>query len=404
LASVAAPSEAQPISRVQALVLASLIAVTAGYLLIGVSGTMLLAGDGMRGSTGKAAGGDFMAFYAAAWLAAAGDALAAYDVAALMDAQRRFLSVDALRLPWAYPPPMLVAVRPLALLSPEIALWAWFLVGAIAALALWRVLTRDWVFAPFAVLFPGVAQSLICGQTGTLVALAAAIVFRYWTHAPIAAGVALGCLALKPHFMLAPVVLALVDRRWTMLAAAAVTALALALASLAIDGPAPWFALVEAGRGMLQRVANGDFVMTRMVSLFALLRVLGVPTWPAALAHLLLAAAAVLLACIIWRNTRDQFTRALAFAAATVLAPPYAYDYDLAVLAIPAVLIAARRDGPSAWSRTDMIWMIGLCALPIAAFVCGGGFGVQPTPIILSAMLVLAARPALRGSIAMRAP
>lgn len=372
-----------------AALLAVLVFCAAGYLLWGLWATLRVVGDGLVNSLDLPAGADFIAFYAAAHLATIGEAAAAYDPVRHLAAEQSFLVPEAPKLPWSYPPTLLLVLRPLAAFAPETALWLWLLTGIALAFVLARVLTDRFALGPVAVIFPGIGHSLICGQTGTMTALTAAVVFRCWSSAPIAAGVALGCLSFKPHFAIVPTLLALIERRWRMLAAAIATGAALVALSLAVDGAAPWLALLESAPRMLRYVSDGALPIKRMVSVFPFVRSLGGAAPLAAALHGLHAALMIALAVLVWRSTTNTLPRALAFALATVLAPPYAYDYDLALLAIPAAIIATR--APETWSTVETRWIVSLSALPIMAYAFGAGMGFQPAPVILTLMLAAVA-------------
>jgi hypothetical protein len=141
---------------------------------------------------------------------------------------------------------------------------------------------------------------------------------------------------------------------------------------------------------MLRYVNDGILPIKRMVSMFPFVRSLGGPVPLAVALHLLQAGVAIAVTILVWRSTSEALPRALAFAIATVLVPPYAYDYDLALLAVPAAVIACR--APETWSPAETRWIVVLTALPIPAYAFGAGMGFQPAPTILTLMLLAAAR------------
>ena len=126
--------------------------------------------------------------------------------------------------------------------------------------------------------------------------------------------------------------------------------LALAAAATAAFGVAvwgKWWAVTATAQAAL---ADGAVGFAKMQSLFAALRLLGVPTGAAYAAQLVLAGVvAAVLARLAWRH---GFTTQVGAAvlAGTVLATPFVLDYDLVVLAFPIALLA--RAKPLAWERS----------------------------------------------------
>lgn len=360
--------------------------------------------DGFVSRAGLAAGGDFIAFWGAATLAAQGDPAAPYDLARFVPALGAAVpAIAAPRFPWAYPPFVAVLLRPLGWLDPAPALALWYGAAMACAALTVRLVLDGWRLAPLAVVFPPVAHALTCGQNGPMSAALMAAIVTLWSRAPALAGAALGLLAYKPQFAAVAALLALALRAWRILAAAGIVVALLILLSLAIDGAAPWVAFFAQSRAQLDHVADGSLPLDRVVTIFALARALGLGTAPALALQAALAAAALVAVVALWRLSDDLFVRALSLTAATILVTPYAFDYDLAILLVPAAALFAdrraagqgrgqplRRDGAFAPSLTDALWFAALALTPVVSFVLVAGAGAgQYGAVVIAAMLAV---------------
>jgi hypothetical protein len=124
-----------------------------------------------------------------------------------------------------------------------------------------------------------------------------------------------------------------------------------------------------------------------MPTLYAALLSDGASPQGAMALQVLASGAAALAVALVWRWSARPSTRALAVAAATPLATPYAYDYDTAMLVVPFVLLAAeRRRGITvpAWVLATL-WVAPLL-VPLATQTTGW----HPGPVVLAALLVRA--------------
>jgi arabinofuranan 3-O-arabinosyltransferase len=152
---------------------------------------------------------------------------------------------------------------------------------------------------------------------------------------PALAGVFLGLLTYKPQFgLLFPLVL-IADRRWLTIAVACAVAAGMAAASWLVFGIASWQAFVHwlpiTGHRILGE-GRADF--GRLQSLYGLVRATGGSetfAWSVQAAGSLAAAVGVVW---LWRSRAPFDLKAAALAAAALIATPYIYMYDLAVLAV----------------------------------------------------------------------
>lgn len=333
--------------RWRAYVALAMLVLCVAWLIGGIWWSSLPTADGLHNRIGRQAGGDFVAFYGAARLAVAGKAAEAYDVELLTRTIAAILGGSGPSFQWPYPPSFFLALAPLGWLEPRAALAVWLAIGALASICLAARLIESWRFAWLGVVFPGVSHALIAGQSGALVALLLGLGFAAFERRPVAAGIAFGLLSLKPQFAIAPFALALALGRWPALYAMGLTAAAAAAASAMAFGISPWLEFLNALGEQSRHVIEGRLPVRRMTTPVGTAIALGQPLWVGLFVWTAVAAVSVGVLTSVWRRTAVSSTRALALGAAALLATPYAFDYDLAILVLPfACLIADwRADG-----------------------------------------------------------
>ena len=344
----------------------------------------------LTNASDQIAGHDFIAFYAAGRLAAQGEPAATYDLRRMLEAYFSILVVRPNWTPWAYPPHVLMLVAPLGRLSPTAALAVWYAVLVGAAVAAVRLVSGSWRLGVAAPLALPTIVNLAFGQNGTISAALFAVIATCWTRAPLAAGIALGALAYKPHFMVVPGLLALCFGAWRIIAAAAATVAAFVAASLLAYGIDPWFAWAGAIAGQMQYITDGRLPVFRLATIYVLLARAGVPALAALALHGAVAAAAFLAALWTWRRSAEPFARALALTLAALLVPPYAFDYDSAILLVPiAALVAGGRAAPALTER-GFRWMLALSALPMFVLLVASSVRISPMAPLLALLLAIA--------------
>jgi alpha-1,2-mannosyltransferase len=295
----------------------------------------LLTNPGLTDLMGKPLGSDFVAFYAASKLVLAGDPAGIYAIAKLHPLEQAVIGADVGLRPWHYPPSFLLMVFPLALFpyGAAFALWilpAWYGSGRLVGRLAPHLLT-PWLFLAF----PPAITNLFYGQNGFLSTVLLGGGLLLVDGRPWFGGLCLGLLSYKPQLaMLIPVAL-VAGRNWRALGGAAVSAIGLALISLLVLGVAPWQAFVHNLPYATEILKYNAEYWSKMPTVFAAARLLGAGlplTEALQVAMALVAIAAV--AWIWWKRLPLPF-RASVLALAIFLAAPFAFEYDLALLALP---------------------------------------------------------------------
>ena len=283
-------------------------------------------------------GNDYLSFYAAGKLALSGDPRAAYDRDAHVHEQQAVAAaakgggVVADTYYFAYPPTYLVLMAAVSALPYYASLAAFLAATALLyVLALWRI-WPGWRTVLCGLAAPAASICLGFGQNGFLTAGLVALALVLLDRRPWLAGIALGLLAMKPQLGLAFPVVLVATLRWRVVLSALATVAVSAAVSLLLFGAGTWrafFAISDASRsGLLESNGVG---FDKIQSLFAVLRLYGIPMAAAYAAQLALLLAIAFVLVVLWRSAADYRLKAAAAAVGTVLMTPFVLSYDLVV-------------------------------------------------------------------------
>jgi hypothetical protein len=377
-----------------------LLAIGVAYLVMGTHMNLIVVGPGLANRTGTRVGNDFSQFYAAAREVAAGRIQAVYSQDALRRASAEAIGADDewTYAQWAYPPTLGLLLAPLARLRPLPAYWTWVISTLLATALALHLVVRSVSLVALVFVFPGVVHAMICNQSALLNTALLAAGIATLRARPLAAGMCLGLLTYKPQAaMLLPVVL-VAGRHGKAAAAWAATALGLVGASILAFGPGVWGDFLSAARMNVEHLNAGSYRLDRMPTPYAALLLDGASPQVALVGQMATTVLAALAAALVWRRSDRPSMQALALAAAVPLATPYAYDYDLAILVVPFVLLAGeRRRGEAVPLWALLALWLGPLAIPLVAHEAGWHLG----PPILASLVALAGLDALapRGTL-----
>jgi hypothetical protein len=342
---------------------------------------------------GRPFGDDFVNYWTAAYLAVHDRAADIYDALAFHAAQQAAVGPQVGGFHYSYPPTTLVLTAPLEALPYVAALFAWLAAGWLAFYVVLRaIVPRHAVLLALAT--PAVFVNTVNGQNGTWTAALLGGGLVVLDRRPVLAGVLFGLLAYKPHFgILIPVAL-LAGRRWHAFAAAAVTALAVAAASvlwLGVDVYAGYIQQIEMLRHAV--LEDGAGVWHRMMSIFVAARRLGADVATAYLVQGVFALAAATTVAVPWLRDAPANIRNAALLIGTCVASPYLQDYDLVFGALAAVwLVGAAGDDPQA-SRAAFYAAALLLVGPMINALLGKWTGLSFGPLfILPAFAIVTGR------------
>lgn len=242
-------------------------------------------------------------------------------------------------MPWTYPPQFDLLLAPLGVLPG----WAAYVLFTAATLAVYlmtlRAVAKENLPLVLVISFPAIAITIACGQNGFLTGTLIGLVCLNVERRQILAGLALGAMVMKPHLGIAAGVYMLLTRRWTAIATAATVVITSALICTLAFGPQVWIAWLGAIKESAGFLEQGRYPLFRMISAYSSLYKSGLPPTAAFWGQVgvaCLALTAVAIAAL--RGPSPRFALGVA-AIASVMISPYAYDYDLPIVAIGLALL-----------------------------------------------------------------
>ena len=306
-------------------------------------------------------GEDFINFWSGARLALTGHSASVYNITAFHDFQLSVAGHSIDLYHYSYPPTLLVITAPLALLPYPMAWALWQGLGWLAfATALYRFAGKYWLLVAFA--WPAVLINAIGGQAGCWTAAIIGWGMIMLPKRPMIAGIILSLLAVKPQLAwLLPLAL-IVGREWRALAGLAIGAVAVFIIATLAFGMSIWPAYAQQAV-LLKRVILEDGTGTwhRMISIFVLVRHLGVPVFWAYAAQAVASVGVAWIVLSAWH--RRSAARAPFLVLGMLAGSIYVSDYDCVMLAFPAVYL---------WHHAkvaDRVAVILAASLPMLAAV-----------------------------------
>jgi hypothetical protein len=322
---------------------------------------------------------DFISYWAAAKLGLAGQAPLAYDFAAHRAVELQATMVGG--IPYGYPPAFLIVAGPFAMLPYPTAAVLW----VILTWAAYAAAVRLWAPKAFwlAMAMPPLLINAITGQAGFLLAALFIAGMALLPKRPLLGGILLGLMVVKPQLGLVLPFALVAGREWRAFAGAALSSVGLLLLGLLVFGWPSYQAWLGNAQLYSSVVADGLAGWQRMASVYAALRFDGLGAAPAWIAQGLIALAAVAVCCLLWRRTTDSGARAAALAAATALASPYLFGYDILLLIMPLAWLLARGRHAMLLALCWALMLLGL----LQALGWAGGPNLAPlVPLILLAL------------------
>jgi len=331
------------------------------------------------GANGRPSVSDFLVFWLAGRAALRGAAAAAYDPQ-IHHAAEVAISGHAFtrHMSWHYPPLFLFVATGLALL-PYIAA---FIIWIASTLAIYSITVFRIARSPFALILscaaPAVFINAIGGQNGPLTAALVGAALLCLEERPILSGVFLGLLTYRPQLgILFPVVL-IAGGYWRTFIAASITALAGLLACWGVFGTVTMQACLHflpgASDALLVRGENGFY---NFQTLYGLARWAGLGSAAGTIIQTGMTLWAAVALAWLWRRNVPFPLKAAALAAASLIASPYLYIYDFAVLTVAFAFLYRQRP-------FDAVEITGVAAANILV----GAFLFFPSPIGLLAILI----------------
>lgn len=336
---------------------------------------------------GEPIGMDFHCFWSAGVQALSGTPADAYDLRAHHVQQSILLGrAPASSYPFLYPPPFLMLMMPLALLPYAVALLLWVGAGMAAYACCMRRIVVDSNAALIALALPGSFVNVLHGQNAYFTSALLGAGLLLLEARPVLAGVLFGLLCMKPQVALLVPVALIAGRHWRPLLAMSATLAAIAASATVLMGNGVWPAFAESmqvARALLELPPD---VYYGRVTVFETLRLAGIGQQPALVLQACTAAAAVATVIWAWRTPARLSMKSAVLAAATLLATPHAFAYDLLVPSLAAAWLVAEglRTGFRPYEASVIF---GLALMPLVAPPLATGLWFQPVPLLLMVLL-----------------
>lgn len=304
--------------------------------------TALFTGSFLWNPDGRLTSTDFLNVYAAGKFVLSGAPVSAYDWPTHREMEIAVLGYDFKGYyGWHYPPFYLFVAAGLATLPYAVAHAGWSAVSFLPFVAAVRVSMGSRAGYLLALGAPALVANVLVGQNGFLTAALIGLALVFLEKRPVLAGICLGLLTYKPHFgILFPIALAAAGH-WRAFITAGITALLLALLSIAAFGMEPWFAFLRWLPVTSQTfLSEGQAEIEKMQSVFALIRTLGAAEWLAWTGQAILSGAIAVAVWQIWKDRARPFElKAAALGIGILLATPYIYLYDMVTITIPMAFL-----------------------------------------------------------------
>jgi len=305
------------------------------YLVIGcynAAGTLYRTG--LIDDSGRPFGGDFLCYWAASKVALTRGPAAIFSHDEVYSVEKGVVGASTSPKDWKYPPTYLLLVLPLALLPYAASFICWIaFTGSGFVYVIRRIIPQN-PLSWLVLVFPGTVLNFFMGQNGFLSAAFLGGGLLLAEHYPFAGGCLLGLLSYKPHLaFLIPLALA-AGRYWKALLGAVFSAAILALGSLLLLGPSVWIAFYK-NLPLAARHVNNPSFWRVAPTVFAAARLLGASWELGAGLQAVAIIGAILAVGWVWFRRTPLPVRGSVLVVGIFLATPHAFDYDLAILALP---------------------------------------------------------------------
>lgn len=329
-------------------VLGWLAALLVGARFIGADLGYAIGHGGWNASPGTLLGRDFVNVVTAGHLVLQQKLALIYDVAAYQTFQSELFDGRVSGHNYSYSPVSFFYVPLFALGGYGAAYASWIgLTGGFFLIAARPYLREAGLPAWLALLVPASLMNIWAGHYGFLFGALWLGAWRLLDSRPRTAGLLVGLMIVKPHLALLMPLVLLRRRAWTAIAYAALTSLALVALSGTIFGWGFWATyLTQTSALQAAMVAEGSGFFVRMMpTVYPSLQLTGF-AWTIAAA--VQGAVALVVMGALWKWLPEDPLRAcLAAATATFLVLPYAFNYDLTVVGIAALIALHRASSDS---------------------------------------------------------
>jgi hypothetical protein len=342
--------------------------------------------------TGGIKNSDFVLLWSASRLALEKEPAKVYRVPQLRQAQTALGEDKAKLLPWLYPPSFLLLVLPLGLLPYLVSLTSWLAATLWSALAVLRRIAPDPLTRKLALAFPGNALNFFYGQGIFLLIFLMGGGLLAVDSYPLWGGLLLGLgISYKPHLGFLVLLACLGGRRWKALGAILATVGSLALLSAVVFGGDIWMQFWQTLPLAREIVGTVAELWPRMSTPFAAVRLLGGGLPAAWTIQGIVTGLVAVIVFWVWRQEAPLALRASTLVVGALLATPYAFEYDLALLSLPLAWMGWE-GFVSGWKSWEKYWLPVVWLTPFLTTLLAKKLGWPLEPLVLAVFLFLLVR------------
>lgn len=337
-------------------------------------------------------GGDFILFWAASSQILHGHFVDIYNTAAHEAAMQsgQFLN-HPYKLPFLYPPPMLLFIWPIAFFTYSLSYTLWALSAPIITAKTLNLLCTNWSIAAFAFFSPQFVVSLLTGQNGLLITLILTLGIFYLEEKPFLSGLILGLLVVKPHVVFLVPLGLIFSRQWRIIAGTATSASLMIILSYCVFGLETWKRFFEYSHAMQSNILHDVFLCQIFITIFGFLSVQGLPFIAAFWIQITFSL--IVIACVLYNTIKSKniYNNVILCLAASPLCTPYLLHYDLTYMLIPAIWIinTAFRTGFFSWEKP---FLIVLYFSPLYTLALTWRYHFPAEPLVATIFLALVLR------------
>jgi hypothetical protein len=319
---------------------------------------------------------DFIWIWLSGRIAQSSTPLRVYDHAAFSAARMALVGPpDCVLGHFDNPPTILFFTYPLGWLPYSLGFATWIAATLFLYLtAVYAIIPR--VVAVVVALTPSpVFWNVLLGHNAFLTAGLMGLALALIEKRPVLSGIFLGMLTYKPQFgVLFPLAL-LASRNWRALVGAIAATMTFAASAAIAFGHQTWPAFIGALADRASSLTQNPQLTVHLVSVFGVLRSLGVSADFSWAAQFFVAAIVAATICTLWARPTAHAVRAAAVATGSLLASPHAFGYDTCILVIGVAFLVqdALTRGFLPYERGIILacWAgLFLFAEPIIALVC----------------------------------
>lgn len=342
----------------------------AGLFSAALLAMYLFADAGLIRFGKHALGQDFVNYWTAGQLLREGHVADIFHQEAFHGAEHRLFSPDLALHFWSYSPVALFLFVPLGWLSYLPAFVAWTLAGFTVLIPVSGAFLRDRHELALLLFAPAMAFNVGFGQNAGFTAALILGGLLLMERRPTLAGICFGLMIFKPQLAVLIPVAVVAGGHWRVFFVAAITAVLMVALSVLVFGVDVWrdfFTDTLPFQAQMLNRGEGPFQLM-MPTAFISARILGLEAGGAYGVQACFSVFAAWAVWHVWRGEGDFYAKCTVLLAASVLASPHNFIYDLIPLSVAALLFIRMGRGPCDYALAVLIWILPALVMVMNAF------------------------------------